>query len=249
MNKWVKLLIGGAGTSLLAWGAHATGGQNYVAGLGERSAQALSAAGIDGVTLDDPAQYSPLSRVMVLSGEGLSAEQRAAAEKAVLAVSGVSAVRWAGASADDGLSKPMSKPGDAATAEAVSSCQGGVDEAVAGKSINFNSGSTYMPDASLAIVSEVADVLKACEGLSVTIGGHTDATGSAEVNQNLSQGRADAVAAALTERGVAADRITATGFGSAQPKVEGDGANAANRRIEFTISSSGSGPAAPAKGE
>ncbi len=242
MSKWTKLLIGGAITSLLAWGAHATSGQNFIDSLGNGAGDAISASGVEGVTaaMDDSGS---LNRVVVLSGD-VDEAARAQAEEAALAVPGVSAVRWAGedAAADTGAGDGE----DAATQAAVTECQTGVDEAIAGKSINFRSGSAYMPDSSLTIVDEVAEALKACDGLSVAIGGHTDATGSAEVNQNLSQGRADAVAAALTERGVAADRITATGFGSSKPKVEGTGteANDANRRIEFTVSGSAKADAA-----
>lgn len=247
MTKLMKLLIGGAATSLLAWGAHAVGGEKYVGGLGEKATAALADAGIAGVSVDDPTQYAPLSRVMVLSGEGLSAEQRAAAEKAVRAVPGVAGVRWAGEGADGDASAAS---GDAPTQAAVDQCQAKVDAVMKGETITFRSGSTYMPESSLAIVDTVAAALKECDGMAVAVGGHTDSTGSAEVNQNLSQGRADAVAAALAERGIDAARITAKGFGSSQLKVPGDGANEANRRIEFTLGSSGSGadaPAAPAQ--
>ena len=244
MSKWAKLLIGGAVTSLLAWGSHAAISERFVDGLGADANQALTGAGIEGASVKMDTDGA-LSRVAVLSGD-LSEEDRAKAEDAILASNpGISSVVWADGDADSRSSAgagDASTDGeggaamDAETQAAVIDCQGNVDEAIAGKSINFKSGSSYMPDSSLAIVGEVADVLKTCEGLRVAIGGHTDATGSAEVNQNLSQGRADAVAAALIESGVAADRITAKGFGSSQPKVEGDGANQANRRIEFTVS-------------
>lgn len=249
MTNLAKLLIGGAATSLLAWGAHAAGGEKYVAGLGEGATAALAGAEVEGVTVA-MATEPALSRVAVLSGEGLSDEQRAAAEAAVRGVDGVSEVRWAGEGDDAGAGGDGDgDAGDAATAAAVTECQTGVDAAIAEKSINFRSGSTFMPDSSLAVVTEVADALKNCSGMTVAVGGHTDATGSAEVNQNLSQGRADAVAAALTERGVAADRITATGFGSTQLKVPGDGANEANRRIEFTVSAGGASADAAEGGE
>lgn len=233
MNAFTKLLIGGAATSLLAWGAHAAGGERYIAGLGEGATTALAGTDVEGVTVA-MATEPALSRVAVLSGEGLTDEQRAAAEAAVRGVDGVSGVRWAGEG--DKSASGGGAQGETATAAAVTECQTGVDAAIAEKSINFRSGSAFMPESSLAVVTEVADALKDCDGLNVAVGGHTDATGSAEVNQNLSQGRADAVAAALTERGIAADRITATGFGSTKLKVPGDGANEANRRIEFTVS-------------
>lgn len=247
MTKLMKLLIGGAATSLLAWGAHAAGGEKYVGGLGEKATAALADAGIAGVSVDDPTQYAPLSRVMVLSGEGLSAEQRAAAEKAVRAVPGVAGVRWAGEGADgDASAASSAASGDAPTQAAVDQCQAKVDAVMKGATITFRSGSTYMPESSLAIVDTVAAALQECDGMAVAVGGHTDSTGSTEVNQTLSQGRADAVAAALAERGIDAARITARGFGSSQLKVPGDGANEANRRIEFTLGSSGGGAGAPA---
>lgn len=241
MTKLAKLLIGGAATSLLAWGAHATGGETFVAGLGDNASAAASATGIEGASVAMDSGVA-LSRVALLSGD-MDDAARAELENAVLAVPGIASVKWADGSATGAGSANGSGDGssdgageDAVTAAAVTECQIGVDAAIAEKSINFRSGSTFMPDSSLAVVTEVADALKDCGGLTVSVGGHTDATGSAEVNQNLSQGRADAVAAALTERGIAGDRITATGFGSTRLKVPGDGANKANRRIEFTVS-------------
>ncbi|MXO89471.1 OmpA family protein [Pontixanthobacter aquaemixtae] len=237
MSKWVKLLIGGGITSLLAWGSHAATGERFVEGLGSDASQALAATGIEGASVEMKTAGA-LTRTAILFGD-LSDADRAKAEQAVLASNpAISSVVWA-SDREDG------EAGGEASQAAVADCQKNVDEAIAGKTINFKSGSAYMPDSSLAIVTEVADVLKACEGLSVAVGGHTDATGSAEVNNNLSQGRADAVAAALTERGIAADRISAKGFGSSNLKVPGDGANEANRRIEFTVS----GTAAAKEGE
>ena len=236
MTKWTKLLIGGAVTSLLAYGAHAAGGERFVNGIGERAQTALTDDGVAGVTMEMKTAPS-LSRTVVLSGD-VDDAMRAKAEAAALAVPGVSSVVWADGSAT-GVGDGAEGEVDAETQAAVAQCQTGVDAAIAEKSINFRSGSTFMPESSLAVVTEVADALKGCDGLNVAVGGHTDATGSAEVNQNLSQGRADAVAAALTERGIAADRITATGFGSTKLKVPGDGANEANRRIEFTVSGAG----------
>lgn len=234
MTGFAKFLVGAAATSLLAFGAHQMGGPNYIDGL-EGDAQTAFA----GLSLPDGASVSmlrdPLSRIAVVEGDYDDAT-REKIRAALMAVPGMAGVRFTrGGDGDAGNQIAAAKP------EAVTNCQTNVDQVMAGKVITFNSGSAYMPDSSIAIVDEVAGALKDCAGLNVAVGGHTDATGSADINQKLSQARADAVATALAERGVAAERITATGYGSTQPKVEGDGANEANRRIEFTISAANEG--------
>ena len=239
MTKFTKFLVGVGATSLLAWGAHAMTGENYIAGLESRASAALQGGDFAGVDL--AMARDPLARVAVLSGITDPAA-RARAEAAVLAVPGISAVRWADAAAADAAAAP------AASVAEVAACQQDVDATMQGKVITFNSGSAYMPDSSLAVVDEVANAIRDCAGMAIAVEGHTDASGSAEVNQTLSQARADAVSAALATRGIAADRISATGFGSSQPVTPGDGYNAANRRIEFKLGA-GAAAAAPAEGE
>ena len=239
MTKIAKLLVGAGVTSLLAWGAHAMGGEGFVNKIGEGATAALAGSGVSGVTAamkTDP----NLSRTVVLSGEGLTDEQRDAAEAEVRKVAGVGNVVWEGYDDADG-GDGDGEAGANVSEEAVATCQDNVNTLVAEKEINFKSGSAYMPESSLAVVKEVADALKPCDGVALAVGGHTDATGSDEVNNKLSQARADAVKAALVENGLGADSISAKGFGSSQPKVEGAGANEANRRIEFTLGSEGAG--------
>lgn len=239
MTGFGKFLVGAAGTSLLAFGAHVLAGDGYVTGLEEQGRAALAAGELEGVTLS--MARDPLSRVAVLDGID-DPEARAAAEAAVLATPGISSVRWTG-DGNDGVSSEDGAGAEGATAAAVASCQTDVDALLEGKVITFRSGSAYMPDSSLEIVDQVAGVLSECDGMTVAVGGHTDSTGSASINETISQARADAVAAALAERGIAADRVTAKGFGSSQPKVPGDGANEANRRIEFTLAAAGAASA------
>lgn len=82
-------------------------------------------------------------------------------------------------------------------------------------------------------IAEVAKLMKEYPTAKVEIQGHTDSTGSDRINNPLSQARADAVAAVLVnEFGIAADRITAKGYGSSQPVADNATAEgrAKNRR-------------------
>lgn len=71
----------------------------------------------------------------------------------------------------------------------------------------------------------------------LSIEGHTDHIGNAAKNLALSEERAQTVAAYLTQKGVAASRLTAKGYGDTRPLVrEAEGvANAKNRRVEFVV--------------
>ncbi len=81
----------------------------------------------------------------------------------------------------------------------------------------------------------LAAVLRRCAGGAIEVGGHTDARGSDEVNERLSQARAEAVVRALIDRGVPADRLLPVGFGEERPVAtnETEAGRAQNRRIEF----------------
>ena len=81
-------------------------------------------------------------------------------------------------------------------------------------------------------LARVADVLVKYPYTSIRVEGHTDATGSEQYNQILSEKRADAVKRALVQRGVSARRIQVIGFGESQPISS---SNAMNRRVNIVI--------------
>jgi outer membrane protein OmpA-like peptidoglycan-associated protein len=77
--------------------------------------------------------------------------------------------------------------------------------------------------------------LKRYPALKVEIAGHTDSANSDAYNLDLSQRRADAVMKYFVDHGVEADRMTAKGYGEAEPIA--DNATQAgrfkNRRVEL----------------
>jgi outer membrane protein OmpA-like peptidoglycan-associated protein len=81
----------------------------------------------------------------------------------------------------------------------------------------------------------VVKLLKAHPDLEVEIQGHTDSTGSADHNLDLSRRRADTVKAYLQLYGISAGRLKTTGLGESRPV--GDNATeegrALNRRVEL----------------
>lgn len=104
--------------------------------------------------------------------------------------------------------------------------------------VYFASGRAKIEKRSNRLLDQVAQVLRAHPELRlVEVQGHTDDQGSAVTNTALSQARAEAVVGALIKRGVAADRLRATGLGPAQPVAPNTtrAGREKNRRVEFRV--------------
>lgn len=102
----------------------------------------------------------------------------------------------------------------------------------------FAHGSTQLQKEFSPTFEQLASVLRRDNFSSypVRIEVHTSALGNANVNRNVSMGRADAIKRSIVEGRVNSDRLTAVGLGETQPIVE-DGANKEeqNRRIDVII--------------
>ncbi len=85
-----------------------------------------------------------------------------------------------------------------------------------------------------AFVKGVAEIFAHYDRTLIEVGAYTDTRGREEQNLSLSQQRAEALAAALKQNGVASSRLTATGYGATNPKVS-DGKDPRNRRVEIRI--------------
>lgn len=92
-----------------------------------------------------------------------------------------------------------------------------------------------------ATLARVAELLNHFSKAKIGVNGHTDNTGSADHNRDLSTRRADAVAGALSAEGVAKTRMTITGVGESKP-VASNGTEAGrqkNRRVEIVLRQAG----------
>lgn len=103
--------------------------------------------------------------------------------------------------------------------------------------ITFENGSAVLTPAGQAAVAKAAEILQQNPSVIVRIEGHTDSTGSAQSNLDLSRARAATVLNSLVALGVARDRLSSTGFGETRPKVADTTPQnrAINRRVEFIV--------------
>lgn len=98
----------------------------------------------------------------------------------------------------------------------------------------FDTNKSVVKPAFNAEIEAVAKLMKEYPTAKVEVQGHTDSRGSAELNDQLSQDRANAVADVLTKTyGIAADRVSAKGYGASQPVADNKTAEgqAKNRRV------------------
>jgi outer membrane protein OmpA-like peptidoglycan-associated protein len=87
-------------------------------------------------------------------------------------------------------------------------------------------------------LAKIAGIIVSHPGLKLQVEGHTDSVGGDDLNQRLSEQRANAVREYLVGQSVADDSITARGFGKARPVATNDTASGRqlNRRVELVVS-------------
>jgi OOP family OmpA-OmpF porin len=109
-----------------------------------------------------------------------------------------------------------------------------VNEAI--RNLEFDLGKATIRSKSFASLNRVAGLLVQ-KNFSLKLAGHTDNTGSKELNLRLSKERAESVKAYLVSQGANASRIEATGYGMGQPIATNKTAagRQKNRRVEFTL--------------
>ena len=101
--------------------------------------------------------------------------------------------------------------------------------------IEFESNSARLTDSARHQVRELGAALQMAplDGMRFAVQGHTDSSGAAAYNRDLSLRRAQAVLRSLVAAGVAADRLTPVGLGEGFPRPGLGVADAGNRRVEI----------------
>ena len=121
--------------------------------------------------------------------------------------------------------------------QAASVCQDMMRDATSRGILEFDRAKADLTSDSTQTLKELAEIAKECPSFKIEIEGHTDAEGTDERNQRLSDRRARAVADYLAREGVIANRMTTVGYGATRPIADNTTADgrARNRRIEFVV--------------
>ena len=102
----------------------------------------------------------------------------------------------------------------------------------------FASGKADLKEGAASHLNQLVAFLREYPSRTVVIEGHTDSVGSDDLNQALSQRRADSVRSYLVGRESTLARLTTMGAGEGTPVAENDSATGRqqNRRVEVIIS-------------
>ena len=105
------------------------------------------------------------------------------------------------------------------------------------KTILFDVNKSVVKTQAEFILDNIAKIMNENDDFNFIIEGHTDNTGVAEHNLQLSQERADAIKAYLIRKGVKAKRLEAKGYGQTRPIESNDTERGReiNRRVEINV--------------
>ena len=104
--------------------------------------------------------------------------------------------------------------------------------------VQFETAKSVIKANSYTVLNKVVRIMNENPSMTLNINGYTDSQGADVNNLRLSQSRADAVKTYLTSKGISPMRMTATGFGEANPVADNmtKEGRAKNRRVELKAS-------------
>jgi len=103
---------------------------------------------------------------------------------------------------------------------------------------SFKPGGSEIESSNFVMLNKITDAIKRFPNATVVVSGHTDSTGSAELNLALSKARAEVVANFITQvSDIDSNKVTFNGYGKDKPVASNETAEgrAENRRVEILI--------------
>jgi outer membrane protein OmpA-like peptidoglycan-associated protein len=204
--------------------------------LAERAADSLRMARLERLLTLSDAQRAELEARQQLSEQ----EMQALRERNMLAEQRADSLRREAAEANRRLNDALAQLRSmVAEITNLQQTQRGLVISLSG--ILFDVGKSTLKPGSQASLERIAGVLTQYPQHQILVEGHTDATGSDELNLQLSRDRANSVRSALVAAGVDASKITAEGYGESRPVASNDTREGRqqNRRVEIVIVGAG----------
>ncbi|AEP28851.1 OmpA family protein [Brumicola nitratireducens] len=102
----------------------------------------------------------------------------------------------------------------------------------------FKPGASEIESSNFVMLNKITDAIKRFPNATIVVSGHTDVTGSSELNLALSKARAEVVANFITQVSeIDKDRVSSTGYGKEKPVASNETpeGRAQNRRVEILI--------------
>ncbi len=105
------------------------------------------------------------------------------------------------------------------------------------RAVEFRTGSSSLRSTSYPVLDQILDILRRYPDYNLSIEGHTDSSGGADLNQRLSETRAKSCYDYLISKGISPDRMAYVGYGEEKPIASNTTASGRerNRRVEFNI--------------
>ena len=105
------------------------------------------------------------------------------------------------------------------------------------RTILFDTGKSSIKAESTSVMVDIIQILNEYPTAKFTVEGHTDSVGSDQLNQKLSEERANSVRNFLIDKGIDAGRLTAIGYGEEKPIATNNtrAGRAQNRRVEINL--------------
>lgn len=105
------------------------------------------------------------------------------------------------------------------------------------KAVQFQLGKATLVPESYGVLNQIVSIMNKYPDYKLSIDGHTDNTGTAEVNRKLSENRAKACYDYLASKGIPTNRMSFQGFGPTKPIADNStySGRTLNRRVEFNL--------------